>query len=79
MVALLKQEAYAVVHLNDWQSALVPLLIKEDKTIQTKTVFTIHNLAYQGVFEPSVLKTLGIDEAEHSLWRVWNFTDRSIL
>ena len=62
MVALLKQEAYTVVHLNDWQSALVPLLIKEDKTIQTKTVFTIHNLAYQGVFAPSVLKTLGIDE-----------------
>jgi starch synthase len=62
MVALLKQEAYTVVHLNDWQSALVPLLIKEDKTIQTKTVFTIHNLAYQGVFEPSVLKTLGIDK-----------------
>jgi starch synthase len=62
MVALLKQEAYTVVHLNDWQSALVPLLIKEDKTIQIKTVFTIHNLAYQGVFEPSVLKTLGIDE-----------------
>jgi len=63
MVALLKQEEYAVVHLNDWQSALVPLLLNEDKTIKTKTVFTIHNLAYQGTFEPSVLKTLGIDES----------------
>jgi starch synthase len=62
MVELLKREAYAIIHLNDWQSALVPLLIKEDKTIQTKTLFTIHNLAYQGTFEHSVLKTLGIDE-----------------
>jgi len=63
MLALLKQERYAIVHLNDWQSALLPLLLNEDKTIQTKTLFTIHNLAYQGTFEMAVLKTLGIDDA----------------
>ena len=59
---LLKREQYAIAHLNDWQSALLPLLLSEDKTIQTKTVFTIHNLAYQGIFEKKVLKMLGIDE-----------------
>ena len=62
MLALLKQERYAIAHLNDWQSALLPLLLNEDKTIQTKTLFTIHNLAYQGTFEMAVLKTLGIDD-----------------
>ena len=39
-----------VVHCNDWQTGLVPALL----SLQAKrpaTVFTIHNLAYQGVFE----------------------------
>lgn len=64
IVALLKRYLYEIAHLNDWQSALVPLLIKDDKTIQTKTLFTIHNLAYQGTFESSALNALGIDD-EH--------------
>jgi len=62
MLALLKREKYAVAHLNDWQSALLALLIKEDKTLQTKTLFTIHNLAYQGTFDWQVLKVLGIND-----------------
>jgi len=38
-----------VVHCNDWQSGLVPpLLMREPR--RPATVFTIHNLAYQGVF-----------------------------
>jgi len=63
MLALLKREKYAIAHLNDWQSALLPLLLNKEKTIQTKTLFTIHNLAYQGTFEMAALKTLGIDDA----------------
>ncbi len=65
--ALLKREQYAIAHLNDWQSALLPLLLSEDETIQTKTLFTIHNLAYQGTFEKTVLKTLGIDERHFTM------------
>jgi starch synthase len=38
-----------VVHVHDWQVALVPVLIKERK-LPIKTVLTIHNLAYQGSF-----------------------------
>ena len=63
MHALLKREKYAVAHLNDWQSALLALLIKEDRSVETKTLFTIHNLAYQGTFDWTVLKELGIDDA----------------
>lgn len=49
-----------LIHLNDWHSALVALFIKE-RALPVKTVFTIHNLAYQGVFHASSLQRLGID------------------
>ena len=38
-----------VIHVNDWQTALVPLLVKQ-RRLPFKTVLTIHNLAYQGSF-----------------------------
>ncbi|MCB1196115.1 glycogen synthase GlgA [bacterium] len=44
-----------IVHCNDWQTGLVPVLlkVKEQKNPffeNTASVFTIHNLAYQGLF-----------------------------
>ena len=39
-----------VVHCNDWQSGLVPALLSQHP-VRPATVFTIHNLAYQGVFD----------------------------
>lgn len=44
-----------VVHVHDWQSGLVPLLVRHQTAREgwgpaPRTVFTIHNLAYQGVF-----------------------------
>lgn len=38
-----------LVHVHDWQAALVPVLMK-DRRLPFKTVLTIHNLAYQGSF-----------------------------
>ncbi len=40
-----------IVHCHDWTTGLVPHYLKYFK-VETKTVFTIHNLAYQGVFPP---------------------------
>jgi starch synthase len=50
-----------LIHLNDWHTALVPLFIKK-YDLKVKTLFTIHNLAYQGIFEKEVLELLGIEE-----------------
>ena len=49
-----------VIHCNDWQTALLPLYIKDnyswDKMFsKTATVFTIHNVAYQGKFSTQTL------------------------
>lgn len=54
-----------ILHCHDWQTGLVPLLLKTQylhyrNIAQTKTVFTIHNLAYQGIFAPEWLGRLGI-------------------
>jgi starch synthase len=38
-----------IVHCNDWQCGLVPALLSLE-TDRPKTVFTIHNMAYQGLF-----------------------------
>jgi len=44
-----------IIHCNDWQTGLVPVLLKVNEKdnpffSKTGTVFTIHNLAYQGLF-----------------------------
>lgn len=56
-----------VIHCNDWQSALLPLFLKtkyEDEPFyrDTATVFTIHNLQYQGKFPKDILVTLNLPE-----------------
>jgi starch synthase len=55
---------YDIVHAHDWQAGLVPLLLnRADPTqgsLRAPTVFTIHNLAYQGVFDASWLPRLGL-------------------
>lgn len=50
-----------VVHCNDWQTGFIPVLMREkyaSNWSRTAAVFTIHNLAYQGEFELSVLDQL---------------------
>jgi starch synthase len=54
-----------VIHCNDWQTALVPLYLKTlYKGItyfsKTSTLFTVHNLGYQGIFDPSTLPYTGL-------------------
>jgi len=54
-----------VLHAHDWQTALLPVYLKTvlrgDPLFQrTATVFTIHNLGYQGLFPPDTLPRLGL-------------------
>ncbi len=54
-----------VFHAHDWQAGLVPVYLKalywDDPTLhRTASLFTIHNVAYQGVFGTDVLGILGL-------------------
>lgn len=58
-----------VIHCNDWQTGLIPLMLKkmsaEDKFFQkTKTIYTIHNLAYQGKSPKDALEKFNIEAEE---------------
>jgi starch synthase len=55
-----------IIHCNDWQTALVPYYLntiyKEDEFLKgIKTVFTIHNFSYQGVFKKSTAPAIEIE------------------
>lgn len=56
-----------VIHCNDWQTALIPIYLKddgvrEDRYRSIRTVLTIHNIEYQGRYDPYCLGDLfGLD------------------
>ena len=57
-----------VIHCHDWQAALAPVYLRtlaaSDPTfLGMKTVFTIHNLGYQGLFDRAILPKIGLDAA----------------
>lgn len=58
-----------VIHCNDWQTALVPVYMLEERyhvpeLANTKTVFTIHNIEYQGRYGDQVLEdVIGLDRS----------------
>jgi starch synthase len=61
-----------VIHCHDWQSALVPVLLRTqhaaDPAVRSlPVVLTIHNLAYQGVFPEAALRKIGLP---HSLFTI---------
>ncbi len=54
-----------VVHAHDWQSGLVPAYLKhlyatDEYWAKTASVFTIHNIAYQGQFAPELFPLTGL-------------------
>ena len=56
-----------IIHCNDWHTAIIPnwtkTIYKKDHLFaSTATVYTIHNLAYQGIFGYRILEVAGIAE-----------------
>lgn len=52
-----------IIHCHDWQTGLIPFLLRTRYAYnpalhRIRTVFTIHNLMYQGVFSQDLLKDL---------------------
>lgn len=63
-----------IIHANDWQTALIPVYLRlwyggREKYDSIKTVYTIHNISYQGIYSPEIL---------WDVFGIWD-RDRSIL
>jgi starch synthase len=62
-----------IIHCNDWQTALIPVYLNLyyrhiEKYARIKTVFTIHDIQYQGKYGPEILEgTLGIGHDQFHL------------
>lgn len=57
-----------VIHCHDWQSSLVPAYLKDPRLVDPsrlgiRTLLTIHNLGYQGIFDRSALGEIGLPDA----------------
>ncbi len=57
-----------VIHCHDWQTALVPVLLRtqyaKDPVVRSlPVVLTIHNLGYQGIFPPAALRSSGLPDS----------------
>ena len=55
-----------IIHVHDWQTAYIPIYLKtiyKDDSFfkETKTLYTIHNMGYQGVFPKEKIKAIGLD------------------
>jgi starch synthase len=50
-----------VLHAHDWQAGLVPAYVAFNAPTRVKTVITVHNLAFQGVFGWEVFPSLKLD------------------
>ncbi|MDH3559856.1 MAG: glycogen synthase GlgA [Gammaproteobacteria bacterium] len=50
-----------IVHCNDWQTGLVPVMLRETSAAPA-SIFTIHNLAYQGLFDWKTFQSLKLPD-----------------
>lgn len=79
---LTKNESWQpqIIHCNDWQTALIPLILKKKVSLNFPTLLTIHNLNYQGKGSLQVLDLLHIkDEDTKELKRGKPITEINIL
>ncbi len=73
-----------IIHCHDWQTALVPILLKyeykEDPFfMKTALIHTIHNLAYQGIFPKESLAEMGLGPEYFSIDRLEYFDQVNLL
>ncbi len=73
-----------VIHCHDWQASLIPAYLKDPRItdphfLGVRTLLTIHNLGYQGIFARTALREVGLPDAYDSIHGVEFFGDINFL
>ena len=61
-----------VIHCHDWQASLAPAYLKDPRItdphfLGVRTLLTIHNLGYQGIFARTALREVGLPDTFYSI------------
>lgn len=59
-----------IVHANDWHAGLLPLLLQEKPAPRPHTIFTVHNMAFQGNFAAETQCQMGIDPGYYTSGKI---------
>lgn len=73
-----------IVHAHDWQAALLPLLVRETErrhgaTLALKTIFTIHNIAFQGLFPAATFARTNLPDELNNIDGIEYYAQISLL
>ena len=72
--AMQQATPFDVIHSHDWQGGLAAVYAR--RVPHARRVFTIHNLAYQGVFDKTWVPRLGLDWHDFTMDAGFEFFDR---
>lgn len=56
-----------IIHCNDWPAALAPAYLHYTPQPRAAAVMTVHNMAFQGNFEPDLVAALGLPESSFTV------------
>lgn len=55
-------EPFDLLHIHDWHTSLIPILLNNSPHKDTSTLLTIHNIDYQGIAEKNIIEKIGITD-----------------
>lgn len=55
-------DAFDLIHIHDWHTAMIPILLDNSPYKGMKTLLTIHNIDYQGITSNTLIGKLGIKD-----------------
>lgn len=58
-------EKFDLIHIHDWHTSLIPILLDNSKHKGLRTLLTIHNIEYQGIAKKDIIGKLGISDFVH--------------
>lgn len=71
---------FDIIHNHDWQTGLVPVYLRNDDFFKnTKKIFTIHNIEYQGIFDKSIMEISNIPWSEFTMQKIEFFDELNCL
>jgi starch synthase len=56
-----------IVHCNDWHTGLIPYLLRAGGADRPKSLLTVHNMAFQGLFDLDAMESLGLPKNDPEL------------